>query len=324
MQRNPDSSEDTSDDETNEKGLKMYVQNPEFTALLFSIVDMEIEKQIGNIICVIPYMTSDTFKENPGYMEFYINILEEYCRKGIGTKALTKVYEVAVKYGKTLLATDTYYPSGKAFLQAVDAELEIGIENRLKLDELDWMMVEQWVREGKERSPETKIVNLNEDFENYIEQYSKLYTETYNQQPVDGIDEITLSFTPEYFRHKAKTCEETGARKDTLITVEKNGEMSGLTEMAYNPGYSDVLTQGLTGVKEEHRGRGLGKWLKAAMLLQVREKYPQIKTIRTENVTTNAPMLSINNRLGFKFFRESIEAHLTIDKLRKYLNKKNN
>ncbi|OLS32797.1 MAG: hypothetical protein HeimAB125_05340 [Candidatus Heimdallarchaeota archaeon AB_125] len=58
------------------------------------------------------------------------------------------------------------------------------------------------------------------------------------------------------------------------------------------------------------------------MLLKVRELYPDVKTVRTENVTTNAPMLSINNRLGFKFYRESIEAQISLDKIRQYLKSK--
>ena len=111
-------------------------------------------------------------------------------------------------------------------------------------------------------------------------------------------------------------------KNSIMFTVEEDGEISGLTEMEYNPGLKTMITQGLTGVKEKHRGRGLGKWLKSAILLQVKEQYPEVKTVRTENVTTNAPMLSINNRLGFKFHRESIEAQIILEKLKQYLKSK--
>ncbi|MHA1200338.1 MAG: hypothetical protein ACTSQF_13510 [Candidatus Heimdallarchaeaceae archaeon] len=55
------------------------------------------------------------------------------------------------------------------------------------------------------------------------------------------------------------------------------------------------------------------------MLLKLKEDYPEIRIVRTENVTSNAPMLSINDRLGFKFFRESIEGQITLEKLSQYL-----
>jgi hypothetical protein len=57
--------------------------------------------------------------------------------------------------------------------------------------------------------------------------------------------------------------------------------------------------------------------------LKIKEDFPDVSTVRTDNATTNAPMLSINERLGFKFFRESIEAHITLDKLNEYLSSKN-
>ncbi len=320
-QRYPDTPSDTSD-ETIEKGMKLYAEHPEVNGVMFSIMDKSVHKQVGHILCVVPRKTSETYQENEGYMEFYINILENYHRKGVGTKALAKVFEVAAENEKTLLATDTYFASGKAFLQDMGAELEIGTENRLQLDEIDWSMIQQWEEEGEERSPQTKLVHLDEISDEYIKQFSELYTETYSQQPVEGLDVVAISFTPEFFKHRRKTCEETGMKNIIMFTAEEDGEISGLTEMEYNPGLKTMITQGLTGVKEKHRGRGLGKWLKSAMLLKIKEQYPEVKLVRTENVTTNAPMLSINNRLGFKFHRESIEAQISLEKLKQYLKSK--
>ncbi len=56
----------------------------------------------------------------------------------------------------------------------------------------------------------------------------------------------------------------------------------------------------LTGVKDHHRGRGLGKWLKSEMMFFIKEKYPKATVLCTGNADSNAPMLSINNRMGFK------------------------
>ncbi len=60
------------------------------------------------------------------------------------------------------------------------------------------------------------------------------------------------------------------------------------------------------------------------MLLEIKECFPEVKVVRTENATTNAPMLSINDRLGFKFYRESIEAQIELDQLNKYLKQRVN
>lgn len=65
--------------------------------------------------------------------------------------------------------------------------------------------------------------------------------------------------------------------------------------------------------------RSLGKWLKAAMLLRIREELPQVRVVATGNATSNAAMLSINVRLGFKPHREGIGVQMSLDELEAYL-----
>ncbi len=92
-----------------------------------------------------------------------------------------------------------------------------------------------------------------------------------------------------------------------------------MTEMGYFPDEEYLIHQYMTGVRVPHRGRGLGKWLKAAMLLRVREEFPQVKVVVTGNATSNAPMLSINQRLGFKPHREGAAYQISVDGLEEYL-----
>jgi mycothiol synthase len=76
-----------------------------------------------------------------------------------------------------------------------------------------------------------------------------------------------------------------------------------------------MLEQQFTGVRPDARGRGLGKWIKAAMLLHMRELYPRAEWVVTENAHSNGPMLKINRTMGFKAYREAIEYQVTRDQL---------
>jgi RimJ/RimL family protein N-acetyltransferase len=59
----------------------------------------------------------------------------------------------------------------------------------------------------------------------------------------------------------------------------------------------------------------LGKWLKAAMLLHVLEIYPDLESVITENAGSNAPMLAINTKMGFKRYKTGTEYQIVRDKL---------
>jgi RimJ/RimL family protein N-acetyltransferase len=76
-----------------------------------------------------------------------------------------------------------------------------------------------------------------------------------------------------------------------------------------------MVHQGFTGVRTDGRGRGLGKWLKAAMLLHVCEVYPNLEWVVTENAGSNAPMLAINTRMGFRLYKAGTEYQITRDRL---------
>ncbi|MFQ5920337.1 MAG: hypothetical protein ACE5I4_09900, partial [Thermoplasmata archaeon] len=128
-------------------------------------------------------------------------------------------------------------------------------------------------------------------------------------------------FTPERRRQDEAGVAEGGGTILTAVTREEDGTISGLTEMGYYPEEDWMIHQWMTGVRRPYRGRGLGKWIKAAMLLRVREEFSQVRVVRTGNAFSNAPMLSINERLGYKLYREGMEVQISVEDLETYLAK---
>jgi GNAT superfamily N-acetyltransferase len=307
-------------DEIVEKSLQMQMENPEFAPTIYSINDTSLDKRIGTFGFMVVRETSASYEGNKHLIQYNIGLLPEYRCKGIGTRALKMLYDFAVKNEKSVVITGSDEDDGKAFLKAIGAQIVLsGVENRLYYEDIDWKMIEEWANEGPKKSPETKLDFFYSIPEEIIEPYSKVYTETLNQQPLGDLDISDIIFTPESLRESEKRRSELGRTHLTYITVEPNGEISGLTEMLYIPERENMIVQLLTGVKQEHRGRGLGKWLKAAMMLRIKEEFPKVEIIITDNATTNAPMLSINNRLGFKVHKESITGQMKTEDLGKYL-----
>jgi GNAT superfamily N-acetyltransferase len=253
---------------------------------------------------------------------FNMDLLTPYRGKGIGKQLLETVHEFAKRHGKNLIISDVAEEDGKKFVRKLKAkEALAAAENRLDLTQLDWDMVKQWANEGPTRSPDSKLEFFEDCPKDIIEKYCKVYTEVLNQAPRDELEVGDWTVTPERRKQTEGHRREINATWVTAITREPNGDISGLTEVIYRPSKDPLIYQDLTGVPEKYRGSGKGKWLKAIMLLEIKKRFPTVTTVVTGNANSNAPMLSINERLGFKLHQEVFAIQMRTEELEEYLQK---
>jgi mycothiol synthase len=107
--------------------------------------------------------------------------------------------------------------------------------------------------------------------------------------------------TPEKLQQVEELMLATGTERWTMYVREKtSGKFAGFTEVFWNPNRGHLVQQGDTGVFPQHRNKGLGRWLKAAMLEKMIQERPAVKLVRTDNADSNVAMLRINHELGFK------------------------
>lgn len=233
----------------------------------------------------------------------------ELRRAGLGSRWLAVVMELMDRHGATVLGADAKLESGNAFLVWIGAKPKLtSIDSRLELSRVDWEMLERWVSEGAERSPQTKL----EIYDGRIpeEQWDDLapqLTAMFNTMPRGELDMGDIVFTPERMRDWHERMDATGELQYILMTREPDGVISGFTSVSWAPHRRLVGHQQFTGVRTDARGRGMGKWIKAAMLLHLRELHPDLESIITDNAQSNGPMLSINRALGFERYRDEVE-----------------
>lgn len=249
-------------------------------------------------------MGFDTSGDNPHMAQFEIEVLPEYRRRGIGRRLLGWVAAQAHQHSKRTLITASYerIPAGRAFVERMGARA--GLESResqLVLAEVDRDLLARWQAEGAEHAAGFELVFWDNHYpEEHIADFADL-CEVMNSAPRGQLEVEDQTVTPEKVREFAASQHARGGFIWTIIAVEEASKrMVGFTEVFGNPARPTILGQGATAVRPEFRGHRLGRWMKAAMLELVISDLPEARFIRTGNATTNAPMLAINNDLGFK------------------------
>lgn len=126
--------------------------------------------------------------------------------------------------------------------------------------------------------------------------------------PVGQADERFAVWTPALVRETEAEYRRTNGESWVVVAVhQETGSVAGLTELVLYPHRPGVALQLDTAVLAVHRGHGLGRWMKAAMLRRLRRERPDIERIYTNTSDTNVHMIRVNQQIGFVIFRSVVQ-----------------
>jgi mycothiol synthase len=235
-----------------------------------------------------------------------LDVDERFRRRGIGTELFGLLVQKAVEERSVrTIETFSFQESGWRFCAKYGGRVALeATQRRLRLAEVDWAVMEEWRREGAKRSEEkgTRLRSFEVVPEEMLEEFVDLYNEIVDEVPLGEL-EMREKVTPT-LRREAEA--RVGRGWYTKVSQEADGSLSGLTEIVHDSAMPYRVEQELTGVRGEYRGRGLGKWLKAEMIFFIRDELPEARYINTGNADTNAAMVSINERMGFKRYQTEL------------------
>lgn len=242
--------------------------------------------------------------DNEHLFWFEPDVVSNHRRRGIGTWLLSQAAEAAMSAGADILTgwTTSRVIAGEEFARAIEAEArQVHRESELDLTTIDWEMVDRWVHEGPSRAPGYSLELYEGVYPESHYEDVLAWWEIMNTAPRDNLDwnddHLTVERLAEW---EAQFAASSGSRWEYIARHAESRACVGVTNVWFadwNPG---VIHQGDTGVHPDHRGRALGKWLKATMLQKIRTERPLARLVRTGNAYSNDAMLGINNALGFK------------------------
>ncbi len=317
-------SDDTPDDpiindSTFEEQMKGQIIMLKMKAFDYGIHDDK--KLVGLFSFVFFNESSPAYKTNEKIVMFQIEMLKEYRKRGIGSKALKILVDTCEKYNKEIFITNSQIPETNKFFDSIGATIaQRAVEKRLAISNLDWVLIDQWINEGESINPETKVENYVGPIpDEYINEFVTIYNESANSLPKDKLESGDMKISIEEFRKKEQIDLITNVVTLTTLAIEKSGEISGFTILKKFPGKETQFDQNSTGVLMKYRGKKIGKLVKASMLKFVKDNYPNTRAILTKIAESNEAMIAINQKLGFKKHREYVTAQVSLQQLKSYL-----
>jgi GNAT superfamily N-acetyltransferase len=95
------------------------------------------------------------------------------------------------------------------------------------------------------------------------------------------------------------------AKVITVARDDDSGRLAGFTEIAVPLGAPESVWQHDTLVMREHRGHGLGFAMKVANLAALEQRFAAARRVSTWNAAENAPMIAVNDEMGFEVVSRS-------------------
>lgn len=211
----------------------------------------------------------------------------------------------------------THLALGAPFMQVLGARATYReLDNRLPLAEVDWKAIAAHVDRVPAalrwecHVPRTPVERLHA--------LAPAITTLLSDIPREDSSYPTPVFEAHVYESRYRDLERTGG-SHLMVMVFDGEELAAVCDTFVAGTLRDLANQQFTGVARRWRGHGLGLAVKARTLQLLREFDPPVRTVHTKNALSNAPMIRVNEQLGFRAHRECAVYELPLSALARAL-----
>lgn len=228
-------------------------------------------------------------------------------RQGVGSRLLATALDGLESEGRTKLIIDLPIgsplegPTSRLGLDRVFSERI----NQLLVADIDWDLINTWIERSSERAAEYDLLTLRSPLpDEHMENWCRI-SDVMNTAPMEDFDLEDTFMTEQKWRSIEAGFASRGYDRHALVAVHRpSGDFAGMTTIIYRRHHPTLALQDDTVVDPDHRNRGLGRLLKAAMAKEFLAEHPDVERIDTGNAGSNEPMLAINEEMGFRTILE--------------------
>jgi GNAT superfamily N-acetyltransferase len=252
-----------------------------------------------------------------------LSVEAPYRGRGVARDLLSRAADLVGEKGRRRLVTSTNerVPAGEVFARRLGAEAALATHhNQLVVAELDHSLLAGWERDAESRATDYRAwTNVGPYPQDRIEALVDIWN-VMNTAPRGDLDMEDWKITPEKMAEWEQNMLATGEQRvATFVDHVPTGRIVAFSELFWQPGRDTLLFQGATAAHPDHRGHGLGRWVKARNLREALARNPEARYVRTGNADSNRWMLAINHAMGFRPFVAYTDWQIELDALRSAL-----
>ncbi len=198
-------------------------------------------------------------------------------------------------------------------------ELEAKKENQLNyytlsIKGVDNSLLNDWLDNHHVKTNRYHTVFSEYVPDDIINEFTEVFTELMNDVIRENRQE-RFQETPEGLRKKIESFKSRDIKLVACLLYDKS-KLIGLTFVLVRSGQVSA-NQEMTGIKSDYRGKQLGQFLKAQILVRMRDAFPQIEYLKTNCYNSNNPIIDINLRMGYILEKKISQYRVTKEALAK-------
>jgi GNAT superfamily N-acetyltransferase len=253
-------------------------------------------------------LTSLPLLDNVDKALVYVAVPPGRRREGIGAAMLGALVDVARRSGRTTMLTECHVPAGqeqshgyRRFVEAngfAYANTEVRRELRLPVPQ---PALSGWLAEASPHHAGYAIATYVDDVPSHLlSSLCHVRNQLTLDAPTGDIELEAEAMTPEVFLRRKAMQDDMGITTYWTLATDDSSATVAFTALGVPVDPPDAVNQWGTVVLREHRGHRLGLAVKAANLAALQADHPERTRISTQNSETNAPMVAINEKMGFR------------------------
>lgn len=235
-------------------------------------------------------------------------VVPRHRRRGVADALLSRALgsaELGGRDGLTFWVPVLPDGAGLRYVQRLGATQRL-VErcSRAEVASLPWDVVDGWRDEGRRRTDGYRLVRCAGDVPDEHVPLLTSVRRAMQDQPTGDLDRAVPDLDEDDVRSYGAAATAQGYLPVITFAVAPDGSPAGFSALFVSRHRPEIGHQGDTGVLAGHRGRGLGRWLKAENLHEALAFEPRLRVVETYNAESNPWMLDINVAMGFRLHRQ--------------------